>query len=117
MREGSLPGPDLAADVDDLAGPREWAVVGHPVKPLDDLWSRRTQPEHAPAAREGVDAGGRHGDEGRRPGVDGQDGGPDLDPLGLGSQVAHQAGRVVAVRLRHPHGVEADLLEVGYLPG
>jgi hypothetical protein len=117
MSEGSLPGPDLAADVDDLAGPRQWAVVGHSVKPLDDLWSRRTQPEHTSAAREGVDAGSRHGDKGRRPGEDGQDGGTDLDPFGLGGQVSHQAGRVVTVRLRHPDGVEADLLELGYLSG
>ncbi len=67
--------------------------------------------------RERVDAGGRHGDQRRSAAVDGQDGRADLDALGLGGQVAHEARRVEAVGLGDPHHVEADLLELGDLAG
>ena len=97
-----LAGPHVAADLDDLAGPGKRPVVGHAVEALDHLGPRRAEAELAASARDGIDAGGRHGDQRRGAGVDGQDGGADVHPLRLGGQVPHEARRVVAVAPRPP---------------
>ena len=115
--ERRLAGPHSAADLDDLAGASQGAVVGHAVEALDDLGARGAQAEDAAAAREGVDAGRRHGDERGRTRVDGQDGRADLEALRLGRQVAHEARGVVAVGLGDPHHIEPGLLEVDGLAG
>ena len=117
MGERRLAGPDRAADLDDLAGAGQGAVVGHAVEALDDLGARGAEAEDAAAARQGVDAGRRHGDERRRARVDGQDGRADLEALGLGGQVAHEARGVVAVGLGDPDHVEPGLLELDGLAG
>ncbi len=109
--------PHLVADVDDLARPAERRLVGHAVEALDHLRARRAQAEDAAAVAHRVDAGGGHGDERRRARVDRQDGRADLDRLGGGGQVAHEAGRVVAVGLGHPYDVESGRLVVAHLRG
>ena len=115
--ERRLAGPDLAADVDDLARAGEGAVVGHAVEALDHLGARGSEAEDAAPARNGIDAGGRHGDQRGCAAVDGQNGGADLDALGLGGQEAHEARRVEAVGLGHPDDIEPDLLQRNRLPG
>ena len=95
----------------------ERAVVGHAVEALDHLGARGAETEDAATARHGIDAGRRHGDQRRRAAVDRQDGRADLDPLGLGGQVAHEARGVEAVGLGHPDDVEPDLLQLRRLAG
>src|SRR5208283_6047981 len=60
VRQRRLAGPHVAADLDDLPGPGERAVVGHAVEALDHLGPRRAQAELAAATRNGIDAGGGH---------------------------------------------------------
>ena len=112
-----LAGPHVPADLDDLARPRQRAVVGDAVEALDHLGARGAEPEDAAAAGDRIEAGGRHGDQRGRPAVDRQDGRADLHPLGLGGQVPHVARGVVAVGLGHPDDVEPDLLELHRLAG
>ena len=50
-----LPLPDLPTDVDDLAGPADGGVERYSVEALDDLGTRRAQPEVEPTVRERVD--------------------------------------------------------------
>jgi hypothetical protein len=87
------------------------------VEALDHLRARRPETEDEPAVGQGVDAGGRHGQQRRRAGVDGQDAGAELHPLGAGRQVAEEADAVEAVGLGDPHQVEPGLLQVGDLGG
>ena len=108
----ALAAPHLAADVDDLAGAAERLVVGDAVEALDHLRARRAEAEDAAAVGQGVDAGGGHGDQRRRAGVDRQDARRDLDVLGAGREVAHDADGVEAVGLGDPDHVEAGLLEL-----
>ena len=111
----ALAPPHLAADVDDLAGAAERRGVGHAVEALDDLRPGRADAEREPPAGDVVQARGGLRERGRRAGVDVEDAGGDLQPLGLGGDVAHLAHRVEAVRLRDVDDVEAGLLVVGQL--
>ncbi len=102
-------GPDLAADLNDLAGAAERRVVGNTVPPLDDLRPRRTETEDATAATQHVDTDRCHGQQGRRPAVDRQDARRDLDPGGDGGQVAHHRWGVHAIGLGDPNQVDSRL--------
>ena len=106
-----LAAPDLAADLDDLPGAGERLVVRHAVEALDHLRARRAEAEDRPAARQRVEPGRGHRDERRRAAVERQDAGADLDPLGVGGEVAHERDGVEAVGLGDPHDVEARLLQ------
>ena len=57
--------PHLAADLDDLPGARDRLVVRHAVEALDHLRPGRAEPEDRPAARQRVEARGRHRHERR----------------------------------------------------
>ena len=103
-------GPD---DPDHLAGAAERLVVGQAVEPLDHLRPRGAETEHRPAAGDVVEAGRGLQDRAGGAREDVEDAGGDLEPLGLGGQVAHQRGGVVAVGLGHPDHVEPGLLELG----
>ena len=100
---------------DDLAGPAERLVVGHPVEPLDHLRPGGAEAEDRPAGGHVVQPGGGLQDRSRRAREDVEDARGDLEPLGLRGQVAHQRGRVEAVGLGDPDHVEAGLLELGHL--
>ncbi len=113
--QGRLAGPDLAADLDDLAGAPERSVVGDAVPALDHLRPRGPQAQLEPAFRQGVDACRGHGQERRRPGVDRQNARADAHAFGQGGEVAHQAGAVESVGLGHPDEVQAGFLHFGDL--
>lgn len=87
-------------------------AVGHPVKPLDHLGPRRADPEREATAGEFVDPGRGHGQQSRRPAVDVDDRGPDLDALGPGRDVTGQRDRVEAVGLGQPDRVQPDDLQL-----
>ena len=95
----------------------ERLVVGQPVEPLDHLRPGGAETEHRPAAGDVVEAGRGLQDRAGGAREDVEDAGGDLEPLGLGGQVAHQRGRVEAVGLGHPDHVEPGLLELGDLVG
>jgi hypothetical protein len=101
-------GPD---DVDDLAGPAQRLVVGHPVPALDHLGAGGAEPEDRPAAADVVEPGGGLRERTGRAGEHVEDRSADLDAFGLGGQVAHQRGGVEAVGLGHPDGVQPGRLE------
>src|SRR5690606_39604573 len=86
---------------------------GDAVAALEPLGARGPEAEDDPAVGEGVEPGGGHGEERRWAGVDRQDRRADLDALGLGGDVAHEADAVEAVGLGDPDRVEAGLLERG----
>lgn len=104
--------PDAAAELDGLAGPAERPVVRLAVPALHDLRARGAQAEQGPAAGHGVEPGAGLGDEGGGAGVDVEDRRADLQAFGAGGEVAHEGGRVEAVRLGDPDGVESGGLEL-----
>ena len=110
-----LPPPHLPADLDDLPGPADRRVVGHPVPALDHLRTGGADAEREPAARHVVQARRGHRGQRRRPRVQLEDAGGDLQPLRPRRDEAELADRVEAVRLRHEHDVQPGLLVVGQL--
>ena len=104
--EGRLSAPHVPADLDDLARPTERRGVGDAVEALDHLGPGRAEAEVEASVAERVDARGRHREERRGARVDGQDRRADLDALGEGGEVAHEARAVEAVGLGDPHEVE-----------
>ena len=91
--------------------------VRHAVEALDHLGARGAQAQDGAAAADVVEAGCRLQQGTRRAGEDVEDGGADLDRLGLGGQVAHQRGGVEAVGLGHPDRVEPGPLQRDDLVG
>ena len=110
-----LAAPDRTADLDDLPGPADRGVVRHAVPALDDLRPGRAEAEDEPPVGHVVQARGGHRGQRRGAGVQLQDARGDIDPLGLGRDVAELADRVEAVGLGHEHDVQPGLLEVGEL--
>ena len=106
--------PDHAAGLDVLLDAHHRLLVGHAVEAFDDLGSRGAEAEDEPAVADVVAAGSRHRHQRRGAGVDVEDAGADLDPVGLGRQVADLADGVEAVRLGDPDHVEAGLLELDH---
>lgn len=103
--------PDPAAQFDGLAGPAERLVVRLAVPALDDLRPGRAEPQQRPAAGDRVESGTGLGDQGGGAGVDVEDRRTDLHAFGAGGQIAHEGGRVEAVGLRDPDGVESGGLQ------
>ena len=88
-----------------------------PWKPSITCGSGRPEAQHGPAARHVVEARHRLEDGARRARVDVEDARPDLHPLGLRREVAHQRRRVEAVGLGDPDHVEPGSLQRGHLVG
>jgi len=86
-----------------------------PVEALDDLRTRRAEAERKPPVGHVVETGRRHRGQRWRPGVELEDPGRDLQPLGAGGDIAELADRVETVGLRDEHDVEPGLLVVAQL--
>ena len=112
-----LAGPHLAADLDDLAGAQQRPVERHAVPAFDDLRPRAAEAEVEAPARQCVDRGGRLGDERRRPRVDREDAGHQLERGGLTGQVRERRHEIEAVDLARPHQIDPGGLEVSSLAG
>ena len=110
-----LPAPHHPADLDQLAGPADGGVVGHAVPALDHLRAGRAEAEGEPAVRDVVQPGRGHRGQCRGARIQLENAGGQLEPLGLGRDIAELAHRVVAVGLRHEHDAETGLLVVGQL--
>src|ERR1700690_839426 len=76
--EGRLSFPDVATDVDDLAGPSEGILVRDPVEAFNDLGPRGTETEVKATVGECVDPRRGHGDQRRRAREDVHDSRADL---------------------------------------
>lgn len=109
--------PHLAADLQHLTGAADRRVVGHAVEALDNLRPRCAKTQDVAAAGDVVQPGCGHGRQRRRARIQLQDARGQLDPFGLGGEVAQRAHRVERVRLGHEHDVEPGPLEVGDLRG
>ena len=109
--------PHLAADLDDLAGARDRRVVTDPVETLDHLRARSAQAQDVAAVGDVVQAGGGHGGQRGRAGVELQDARRQLDAVGAGCQVSERTHRVERIRLGDKDNVQAGAFEVGHLGG
>ncbi len=106
--------PDHAAGFDVLLDPLHRLVVPHAVEAFDDLRTAGPEAEHEASVTDVIAARSSHRHQRRCARVDVDDAGADLDPLGLGGEVADLADRVEAVRLGDPHLIEADLFELDH---
>ena len=106
-----VPAPHLPADLDDLTGAPHRCVERHTVEPLHHLWSRGPDTQPEAAVGDVVQAGGRHRQKGRCPGVNREDARPQFDGRGFGGEITQLAHRVEGVRLGHQGEVDALLLQ------
>jgi hypothetical protein len=103
--------PHHPTDLDDLSRPLDRSVVRHTVPALDDLRTGGAEAEDRPTVAQLVQAGDGLCYQGGRPRVDRKDARAELESARAGGQVAQPRRGVVAIRLRHPHHVQAGLLQ------
>jgi len=109
--------PNLAADVDGLAGCLQRLLVRHAVPAFDHLRAGRTNTERESAAGYSVESGRGHGQQRWRAAVKRKDSRGEFDRFGLGCEEAQDRHGVEAVQLGDPQHVDSGALQVGGLIG